>query len=131
MRAADFRVGDLYYLKHKTYVDSPPIFGRHTRIWNGMMMFQRVDLPGENDPAFDPYEPREIGARFADYKIYKAVPRVEANTDPVVINSADTDPVAALNTALRNLSLSGGARRKKTYRKRKGARKHTRKHRRA
>ena len=90
-------VGDVYCVTYKSHPDAPCIFAKYSRKLGVHYLFNRVDLPAENSPNFDPYEPLEIGGCWADIRVF------EVTEDPAV-----------------------GGRRRKTRRSHRG-RKHTRK----
>lgn len=126
VKKADLKKGELYCVTYKHLPDGPCTFAKYDRVIMGdLYLFKRVDLPGENSPNFDPYEPIEIGGRAADLKIYKAVSGEE---DPVVIpeNAAAAPRASSTTNTVENNNPSGGSRRRRTQRRRKASRKNTR-----
>lgn len=127
VKKADLKTGELYCVTYKHRPDGPCTFAKYDRVIMGdLFLFKRVDLPGENSPNFDPYEPLEIGGRAADLKIYKAISGAE---DPVIIAENAAAPARASSTTnvFNNNNPTGGSRRRRrTQRRRKAARKATR-----
>ncbi len=127
VKKADLKKGELYCVTYKHSPGGSCAFAKYDRVIMGdLYLFKRIDLPGENSPNFDPYEPLEIGGRAADLKIYKAVSGAE---DPMIIaeNVAAAPRASSTTNTVENNNPSGGSwSLRRTQRHRKASRKATR-----
>ena len=125
--------------------ESECAFGTYSRSLDKDLLFKRFDLPGENSPNFNPYEPDEIGGRWTQLIVYKA-DEVDnnnsngnnsngnnsnsnnsnsnnSNNDPTSVNAHERRSVGKPNNPGR-----GGRRYTKSSRKSKCTRRNKRKH---
>ncbi len=102
-----------------------------------MVLFRRNDLPSENSPEFNPYEPVIIGGEWRDIRIYKVSWQNDnSNSNNNYQNNINNDPTnvtqdpRAISAVNANDPTVGGRRRSKfTRRRRTGTKKRVAKYR--